>query len=141
MLPICNTDLEDWLHLYLCPSHRDGIMDCLDLIQDFISVKVTDYVIDLEDFFDRIHVWNIPKDRTTIATPRVNFIDFLRGFIPYNLPIFLRTHLDQRLSSQDIHNLCLDIQSYVSFWFLNGFGATKMSNFFTETSQIATMSS
>ena len=59
MLPICNTDLEDWLHLYLCPSHRDGIMDCLDLIQDFISVKVTDYVIDLEDFLTELKALHV----------------------------------------------------------------------------------
>ena len=46
-----------------------------------------------------------------------DFMDFIRGFIPYNLPIFLRQHLDARFTNKEVNDLVVTTQSYTSSCF------------------------
>ena len=61
----------------------------------------------------KIPIWLIPSsEERNIDGCNPDFIDFIRGFIPYNLPIFLRRHLLSNFTTKEIENLILSTRSY-----------------------------
>jgi len=82
---------------------------------NFIEEKLKKHVLDLPDFMQELKdlpIWIIPtslEENTGSRNP--DFMDFIRGFVPYNLKFFFKQHLPSTFQSESITELILSSQS------------------------------
>ena len=126
--PVCLDQEETWSHIYLCTPQQSSMQICIDLTRNFIIEKVEDHLLDKNDFEQELRdltVWNIPssiKENTDSRNP--DYMDFIRGFIPYNLSFFFRRHLSPDFFTKNINELILSTQSFTIKCFKKWYGTS-----------------
>ena len=104
--PVCMDQKETWSHVYLCTSQLSSIQTCVDLTINFIEEKLEKHVLDLPDFMQELKdlpIWIILTSLEENAGSRnPDFMDFIRGFVPYNLKFFFKQHLPSTYQSESI---------------------------------------